>query len=107
MSDRDMRKFFIFSSPVKANSVFETELEALYFILKAHKSIPHKRLAVFVYSSSVAQQFNACKRNYNGSMAKWAHEKKVVFINTHLNGIADHLASKGRKKNSIFVAWVK
>ena len=53
MSYRDMGKLFIFSGPVRANSVFETELEALYFILKAHASSPHKekRLAIFVDSS--------------------------------------------------------
>lgn len=109
MYDRKFSRLYIFSGPLSKCSVFDTDVEALYFVLRAHATSPckDKKLAVFVDSQAVAHHFNVCKRSPDGLLDNWVHNYKVVFINRYMNSVTDHLASEGRKKMHMVEAWVK
>lgn len=78
---------YFFSGSVSQSSVYDTELEALFFLLKAYYSSKYRfhKLVVFLDSFNFVQHFNSCKIQSNGPMLNWAHSVKAVYIEKQHN----------------------
>lgn len=107
LSGKNGKIHFIFSGPADQQSAFDTELEALVFMLQAFYTGPFKnsKLAIFLDSKSLVHHIVKGKLSPNGSIGKW-ETFKAIYIERDMNYIADHLAKKGRRKKSMVAAWL-
>ena len=98
---------FIFSGPAVQASVFDTELEALHFLLNSYRQsdVKHNKLAVFSDSSKLVHHFNACKLSDFGLLSKWITKVRLVFVERSINYIADQLSKEGKDGNYMLSSW--
>ena len=106
--DKNRAVKIIFSGPTQQASVFDTELEALFYLLKLYYSsrLKNYSLAIFLDSQKLIQYMLASKRDFTGPIMEWLQGVSKVFIESFLNSSADRLASEGRSRKSMIFSWV-
>ncbi|WOH06287.1 hypothetical protein DCAR_0625712 [Daucus carota subsp. sativus] len=96
MIDKSGKVLYFFYGPTSQTSAYNTELEALIFLLRTYFNSEYKvsSLAVFMDSLNLAQHFNSRKLHSNGPIWSWAHSVTAVYIESCINTLADSMAKE-------------